>query len=48
MAKLYREARSGIIVVQEATKLVCFLQALAKVIEASDLEQRLELLEARQ
>jgi hypothetical protein len=45
MAKLYREARSGVIDVQDSTKLVWVLQAVAKVIEGSDLEKRIELLE---
>ena len=45
MAKLYREARSGVIDVQDGTKLVWMLQAVAKVIEGSDLEKRIEILE---
>jgi len=45
MAKVYREARSGVVDVQDATKLTWCLQAVAKVIEGSDLERRLELLE---
>lgn len=45
MAKLYREARSGIIGTQDATKLTWCLQAVAKVIETSDIEQRIEQLE---
>jgi hypothetical protein len=47
MAKLYREARSGVIDVQDSTKLVWVLQAVAKVIEGSDLEKRIEILEAK-
>jgi hypothetical protein len=46
MAKVYREARSGVVDVQDATKLTWCLQAVAKVIETSDLEKRIELLEA--
>lgn len=47
MAKLYREARSGVIDVQDSTKLVWVLQAVAKVIEGSDLEKRIEILEGK-
>ena len=45
MAKVYREARSGIIGTQDLTKLTWCLQAVAKVIETSDIEQRIEQLE---
>ncbi|MDP1772130.1 MAG: hypothetical protein Q8L15_07585 [Methylobacter sp.] len=45
MAKIYREARSGLVDVQDATKLTWCLQAVAKVIEGSDLEKRIEALE---
>ncbi|MEQ1528209.1 MAG: hypothetical protein HOO92_04570 [Methylococcaceae bacterium] len=45
MAKVYREARSGVVDVQDATKLTWCLQAVAKVIETSDLEKRIEVLE---
>ena len=45
MAKVYREARSGSVDVQEATKLTWMLQAVGKVIEGSDLEKRIEQLE---
>jgi hypothetical protein len=45
MAKVYREARSGIVDVQDGTKLTWMLQAVGKVIEGSDLEKRLEALE---
>ncbi|GDX85694.1 hypothetical protein LBMAG43_17360 [Methylococcaceae bacterium] len=45
MAKVYREARSGIVDVQDATKLTWCLQAVAKVIEGSDIESRIEQLE---
>jgi len=47
MAKVYREARSGIVDVQDATKLTWCLQAVAKVIEGNDLEKRIEALEQR-
>ena len=45
MAKLYRESRSGLLEVQDATKLTWCLQAIGKVIEGSDLEKRIEALE---
>ncbi|MDP3389078.1 MAG: hypothetical protein Q8Q40_13860 [Methylococcaceae bacterium] len=45
MTKVYREARSGVVDVQDATKLTWCLQAVAKVIETSDLEKRIEVLE---
>lgn len=48
MAKVYREARSEMLDVQEATKLTWMLQAVAKVIEGSDLEKRIEKLEGLQ
>ena len=47
MAKVYREARSGLVDVQDATKLTWCLQAVAKVIEGSDLEKRIEILEGK-
>ncbi|POZ53389.1 hypothetical protein [Methylovulum psychrotolerans] len=47
MAKVYREARSGLVDVQEATKLTWCLQAVGKAIEGSDLEKRIEALEAK-
>jgi hypothetical protein len=48
MAKLYRESRSGLLLVQDATKLTWCLQAIGKVIEGSDLEKRIEVLEEKQ
>jgi len=48
MAKVYREARSGLVDVQDATKLTWCLQAVGKVIEGSDLEKRIEALENKQ
>ncbi|MEI6333502.1 MAG: hypothetical protein WCS87_02985 [Methylococcaceae bacterium] len=48
MAKIYRESRSGLVDVQDGTKLVWMLQAVAKVIEGSDLEKRLDILEGKQ
>lgn len=47
MARCYREARSGVIEVVDATKFVWMLQAVAKVIESSDLEKRIEILEQK-
>jgi len=45
MSKVYREARSGVVDMQDATKLTWMLQAVGKVIEGSDLEKRIEVLE---
>ena len=45
MAKVYREARTGLIDNQDATKQVWILQAIGKVIVESELEQRIEALE---
>ena len=45
MGKLYREARSGLIDPQDATKQVWILQAIGKVIVDAELETRIELLE---
>ena len=47
MAKLYRETRSGLVYANDATKLTWCLQAIGKVIESSDLEKRIEILEAK-
>ena len=47
MAKVYRESRSQQIDPAEATKLVWMLQAVAKVIEGSDFEKRIEALEQK-
>jgi signal transduction protein with GAF and PtsI domain len=47
MAKVYREARSGVVEVVDGTKLVWMLQAVGKVIEGSDLEKRIEVLEGK-
>lgn len=48
VAKLYREARTGKIDVQDATRLAYLLQVLAKIIENGELEKRIEALEAQQ
>lgn len=47
MSKVYREARSGVIDIQDASRLVYMLQTIGKVVETSDLEQRVEHLEDR-
>ncbi|MEQ1637818.1 MAG: hypothetical protein ABL903_14130 [Methylococcales bacterium] len=47
MARVYRESRSDVLDVQIATKQVWILQALGKVIESSDIEKRIEALEAK-
>jgi len=45
MAKVYRECRSNLIDAQTGTKLSWMLQGISKVIETSELEQRIEALE---
>jgi hypothetical protein len=45
MAKVYRECRSEILDAQTGTKLTWMLQGIAKVIETTDLEKRIEALE---
>ncbi len=45
MGKIYREARTGLIDSQDATKQVWMLQAIGKVIVDAELEKRIELLE---
>jgi hypothetical protein len=47
VARIYREARSGLLDTQDATKLVWCLQALGKIIEVSELERRIEALEGK-
>jgi hypothetical protein len=46
MARIYREARTELIDTQTASKQVWILQSIGKVIEGSDLEKRIEQLEA--
>jgi len=46
LARLYRHARTGRIETSEATRLTYILATLAKIIEVSDLEKRIEKLEA--
>ncbi len=45
LAKLYREARSGLVPTGDATKLGWLLGEIRKTIETSDIEQRIEQLE---
>ena len=45
MARVYRNARTGKIETQEATRLTYILNALAKIIESSELEERVRKLE---
>lgn len=47
LARLYRQARAGEIEVADASRLGNLLQILGRMIETSDLEQRLEKLEAK-
>ena len=47
MATVYKQARSGIVEVADATKFVWMLQAVGKIIETSDLEKRIEILEKK-
>ena len=46
LARLYRQARAGQMEVQDASRLANILQILARVLETSDLEARIEALEA--
>lgn len=45
LAKLYREARSGLVATSDATKLGWLLGEIRKTIETSDIEKRIEQLE---
>lgn len=47
LAAVYRQARSGAIDVGNASKLANILSILARMIEGSDLEQRIEAVEAQ-
>ncbi len=47
LARVYRQARTGKIETQEATRLTYILVALSKVIEISDLEERIRTLEGK-
>ena len=46
LARLYRQARAGQMEVQDSSRLANILQILARVLETSDLEARIEALEA--
>ena len=48
MAAVYREARAGTIASQDATRFVFVLAQIGKLIELSELERRLSVLEARE
>lgn len=43
MSKVYRESRSGLIDTQAAAKLVWMLCSISKIIEASNLEARIDV-----
>jgi len=45
MARVYRDARSYSIDSQDASRLVYILSQVGKLIEAADIEKRIELLE---
>lgn len=45
LGRLYREARAGLVEVQDASRLANMLQILARCIEGGELERRLEALE---
>jgi hypothetical protein len=45
LAKLYREARAGLISTSDATRLGHLLELMRRMFETTDLEVRLELLE---
>jgi hypothetical protein len=47
MARLYREARRGKGTVADAGRLAYILSLIARIIEGSDLERRLETLEKK-
>ena len=47
MASVYREARGGIIDTSEAGRLAYILSGIGKLIEATDIEKRLEQMERR-
>lgn len=47
MAKVYRESRSELIDPVAGTKFIWMLQSIARVIEGSDLEKRIEQLEQK-
>ncbi len=48
MAKVYRDAKTGITETADASRLVFMLTSIAKMIEVGQLEQRLTALEDKQ
>lgn len=48
MARVYRDSRTGRIDIQDGTRLVYMLAQIGKLIEVSELENRIELLEKAQ
>lgn len=46
LARLYRSAKAGQVEVQDASRMANILQILARVLETSDLEQRIIKLES--
>ena len=47
LARVYRHARAGKIETQEATRLTYILNILARIIESSELEERIGALEEK-
>jgi len=47
LARVYRQARTGKIETQDATRLTYILVNLSKIIESSDLEERIRTLEEK-
>jgi Trm5-related predicted tRNA methylase len=47
LAKVYREARAGTLDVADASKLANILQIMGRMIETSEIEARLTVLEAK-
>lgn len=47
MARVYREARGGIIDTSEAGRLAYILTGIGKLIEATDIEKRLQQMERK-
>ena len=47
LARVYRHARTGKIETSEGTRLTYMLVALSKIIESSDLEERIRTLEEK-
>lgn len=47
MARVYREARGGMIDASEASRLAYILSSIGKLIEATDIENRLQQLERK-